>query len=85
MVDDGFQMNGNDIGRNEVHLGQIWTMNMGGGQEESTGLYKVEIKSGLGSGVKILNRPAPPAFQEGVIYAEQNLYSKAKELIGDRA
>ncbi len=74
----------NTIGEDPMPPGQIWTMNMGGGQEESTGLYKIEINSGPGSGVKILNRPAPPAFQEGVRYAEQNLYSKAKELIGDR-
>jgi ATP-dependent Lon protease len=31
-----------------------------------------------------LNKPAPPHFQESVRYAEQNLYSKNKELIGDR-
>jgi len=55
-----------------------------GGQEETTGLYKVEINVGPGSGVKILNKPAPPQFQESVRYAEQNLYSKSKELIGDR-
>jgi ATP-dependent Lon protease len=59
-------------------------MNMGGGQEDTTGLYKIEINSGPGSGVKILNKPAPPAFQESVRYAEQNLYSKAKELVGDK-
>lgn len=39
---------------------------------------------GPGSGVKILNRPVPPAFQESVRYAEQNLYSKSKMLVGDR-
>jgi ATP-dependent Lon protease len=54
------------------------------GQEETTGLYKIEINNGPGSGVKILNKPAPPQFQESVRYAEQNLYSKSKELIGDR-
>lgn len=74
----------NTIAEDPMPPGQIWTMNMGGGQEESTGLYKIEINSGPGSGVKILNKPAPPAFQESVRYAEQNLYSKAKELIGDR-
>lgn len=74
----------NTIGEDPMPPGQIWTMNMGGSQEESTGLYKIEINSGPGSGVKILNKPAPPAFQESVRYAEQNLYSKAKELIGDR-
>jgi ATP-dependent Lon protease len=74
----------NTIGEDPMPPGQIWSMNMGGTQEESTGLYKIEINSGPGSGVKILNKPAPPAFQESVRYAEQNLYSKAKELIGDR-
>ena len=74
----------NTIGEDPMPPGQIWTMNMGGSQEETTGLYKIEINSGPGSGVKILNKPAPPAFQESVRYAEQNLYSKAKELVGDR-
>jgi len=74
----------NTIGEDPMPPGQLWTLNMGGSQEENTGLYKIEVNSGPGSGVKILNKPAPPAFQEGVRYAEQNLYSKAKELIGDR-
>ncbi len=74
----------NTIGEDPMPPGQIWTMNMGGSHEETTGLYKIEINSGPGYGVKILNKPAPPAFQESVRYAEQNLYSKAKELIGDR-
>ncbi len=74
----------NTIGEDPLPPGQIWTLNMGGSQEEATGLYKIEINSGPGSGVKILNKPAPASFQESVRYAEQNLYSKSKELIGDR-
>lgn len=74
----------NTIGEDPMPPGQIWTMNMGGNQDEPTGLYKIEINSMPGSGVKILNKPAPSAFQESVRYAEQNLYSKAKELVGDR-
>jgi ATP-dependent Lon protease len=74
----------NTIGEDPMPPGQIWTMNMGGSQDEPTGLYKIEINSMPGSGVKILNKPAPPAFQESVRYAEQNLYSKAKELVGDK-
>ena len=73
----------NTIGADPLPPGQIWTLNAGG-LEETTGLYKIEINSGLGSGVKIMNKPAPPQFQESVRYAEQNLYSKGKELIGDR-
>lgn len=73
----------NTIGEDPLPPGQIWALNAGG-QEETTGLYKIEINVGPGSGVKILNKPAPPQFQESVRYAEQNLYSKSKELVGDR-
>ena len=73
----------NTISEDPLPPGQIWALNAGG-QEETTGLYKIEINSSPGSGVKILNRPAPPQFQESVRFAEQNLYSKSKELLGDR-
>jgi ATP-dependent Lon protease len=74
----------NTISDDPMPPGQVWAMNMGGSQEEVTGLYKIEINAGPGAGVKILNKPVPPAFQESVRYAEQNLYGKAKELVGDR-
>ncbi len=73
----------NTISDDPLPPGQIWALNAGG-QEETTGLYKIEINTNPGSGVKILNKPAPPQFQESVRFAEQNLYSKAKELLGDR-
>ncbi len=63
--------------------GQIWTLGAGG-TDENAGLYKIEVNVGPGSGVKILNKPAPQPFAESVKYAEQNLYSKYKELVGDR-
>jgi ATP-dependent Lon protease len=37
-----------------------------------------------GSGVKVLNQPTPPSFRESVRIGEQNLYTRAKELVGDR-
>ncbi|SFW90394.1 BREX system Lon protease-like protein BrxL [Chitinophaga sancti] len=73
----------NTISEDPLPPGQIWALNAGG-QDDTTGLYKIEINAGPGSGVKILNKPVPPQFQESVRYAEQNLYSKNKELIGDR-
>ena len=73
----------NTISDDPLPPGQIWALNAGG-LEETTGLYKIEINSSPGSGVKILNKPAPPQFQESVRYSEQNLYSKSKELVGDR-
>ncbi len=63
--------------------GQVWVVSPGGG-EENPGLYKVDVTEGPGGGVKILNQPAPPPFKESVRCAEQNLYVRAKELVGDR-
>lgn len=73
----------NTISEDPLAPGQMWAINAGG-QDDPTGLYKIEVNAGPGSGVKVLNRPTPAPFQESVRYAEQNLYSKAKELVGDR-
>jgi ATP-dependent Lon protease len=73
----------NTISDDPLPPGQIWALNAGG-LEETTGLYKIEINKSPGSGVRVLNKPVPPQFQESVRYAEQNLYSKNKELIGDK-
>jgi ATP-dependent Lon protease len=71
------------IGRDPLPPGQVWAISPGG-QDEGSGLYRIEVTEGPGNGVKILNRPSPPAFSESVKYAEANLYSRANELVGDR-
>jgi ATP-dependent Lon protease len=71
------------IGRDPLPPGQVWTISAGT-QDEGSGLYRIEVTEGPGSGVKILNRPSPPAFSESVKYAEANLYSRSTELVGDR-
>jgi ATP-dependent Lon protease len=63
--------------------GQVWAISPGG-QEASPALYRIEATVGPGSGVRILNMPVPPPFRESVRYGEQNLYVRAKELVGDR-
>ena len=63
--------------------GQVWGMSPGGA-ETGPSLYRIEVTVGRGGGVKILNAPVPPAFRESVRYAEQNLYTRAKALVGDR-
>lgn len=63
--------------------GQVWAVSPGG-QDSSAGLFRIEATAGPGNGVKILNAPIPPAFRESVRYGEQNLYTRAKELVGDR-
>lgn len=63
--------------------GQVWGASPGA-PDTGPGLYRIEVTSGPGSGVKILNQPTPPAFRESVRVGEQNLYARAKELVGDR-
>src|SRR5271166_5855541 len=71
------------IARDPLPPGQVWSISPGG-QDEGSGLYRIEVTEGPGSGVRILHRPAPPAFTESVKYAEANLYSRSGELVGDR-
>lgn len=75
--------NENGIGGDPLEPGQVWTISPGG-SEEHPGLYRIEINEGPGSGVKILNKPVPPAFKESMGYAEQNLYARAIQLVGDK-
>jgi len=63
--------------------GQVWAVSAGSG-EAGPGLYRIEVTSGPGGGVKILNQPTPPAFRESVRVGEQILYTHAKELVADR-
>jgi ATP-dependent Lon protease len=63
--------------------GQVWAISPGSG-ETGPSLYRIEVAVGPGSGVKILNQPVPPAFRESSKVGEQNLYSRAKSLVGDR-
>ncbi|MBK9385767.1 MAG: BREX system Lon protease-like protein BrxL [Planctomycetes bacterium] len=63
--------------------GQVWAISPGSA-EAGPGLYRIEVGIGPGSGVRILNQPQPPAFRESVRVGEQNLYARAKELVGSR-
>jgi ATP-dependent Lon protease len=63
--------------------GQVWAVSPASA-EAGPGLYRIEATSGPGAGVRILNQPTPPAFRESVRVGEQNLYTRAKELVGDR-
>ena len=71
------------IGSDPLEPGQVWTISPGCG-EDYPGLYRIEINEGPGSGVKILNKPVPQAFKESVGYAEQNLYARSMQLVGDK-
>jgi len=73
----------NSIGGDPLEPGQVWTISPGGA-EEGSGLYRIEVNEGPGSGVKVLNKPIPPAFRESIGYAEQNLYARSQQFVGDK-
>jgi len=73
----------NSIGGDPLEPGQVWSVSPGGG-EEHPGLYRIEVNEGPGSGVKIINKPVPPSFKESMGYAEQNLYARSMQLVGDK-
>lgn len=73
----------NSIGSDPLEPGQVWTISPGG-SDDYPGLYRIEVNEGPGSGVKIINKPVPPAFKESVGFAEQNLYARALNLVGDK-
>ncbi|MGI8551692.1 MAG: BREX system Lon protease-like protein BrxL, partial [Dehalococcoidia bacterium] len=71
------------IGTDPLPPGQVWAIGPGG-PDEGAGLYRVDVNEGPGSGVRIINVPAPGPFRESVKYGEQNLLVRARELVGDR-
>lgn len=72
-----------EIGTDPLPPGQVWAISPGG-EGENPGLFRVDVTVGPGSGVKILNAPAPAPFRESVRVAEQNLLVRSAELVGDR-
>ncbi|MFH1749165.1 MAG: BREX system Lon protease-like protein BrxL [Planctomycetota bacterium] len=71
------------IGTDPLPPGQMWAISPGG-MDENPGLYRIDVTAGPGSGMKILNQPTPKPFKESMNYGVQNLYARAKELVGDR-
>lgn len=73
----------NSIGGDPLEPGQVWTISPGAA-DEHIGLFRIEVNVNAGSGVKILNKPVPAAFRESMSFAEQNLYARATQLVGDK-
>ena len=71
------------IGTDPLPPGQVWAISPGG-TDDNEGLYRIEVNVGPGSGVKIINVPAPGPFRESVRFAQGNLATQSKELVGDR-
>ena len=73
----------NSVGGDPLEPGQVWSISPGG-IDDHPGLYRIEVNEGPGSGVKILNKPVPGAFKESMGVAEQNLYARSMQLVGDK-
>lgn len=73
----------NSVSSDPLEPGQVWTISPGG-MDDHPGLYRIEVNEGLGSGVKVLNKPIPPAFRESVSFAEANLNARSMQLVGDK-
>jgi ATP-dependent Lon protease len=63
--------------------GQVWAI-AASSADSGAGLYRIEASHQPGSGVRILNQPAPPPFRESVKVGEQILFAQARTLVGDR-
>jgi ATP-dependent Lon protease len=73
----------NSIGTDPLPPGQVWAISPGG-PDDGAGLYRIDVNEAPGGGVKIINVPVPGPFRESVKYGEQNLITRARELVGDR-
>jgi ATP-dependent Lon protease len=71
------------IGVDPLPAGQVWALSPGG-QDEGVGLYRIEVNEGPGGSVRILNQAPPAPFRESVRIAEQNLYARSSDFVGDR-
>jgi ATP-dependent Lon protease len=78
------ELNSEDsVGSDPLPPGQVWAISPGG-QDESVGLFRIEVNEGPGGSVRILNQSPPAPFKESVNMATQNLYARGRELVGDR-
>ena len=71
------------IGTDPLPPGQVWAISPGG-QDEAPGLYRIDATENAGSGVRMANVQVPAPMRESLRMAEQNLYTQAQKLVGDR-
>lgn len=74
---------GEGIGTDPLPPGQVWAISPGG-EADSPGLFRIDVTEGPGSGVRLTNVQVPNPMRVSLRYAEQNLYTQAQNLVGDR-
>jgi ATP-dependent Lon protease len=73
----------NQIGTDPLPPGHVWAISPGG-ENEGSGLYRLEVNANPGSGYRLANVQPPGPLRESTTAAYQNLLSQNKLLIGDR-
>jgi ATP-dependent Lon protease len=71
------------IGGDPPPPGRVFAIGPGGHDEAAASLYRIVVTEGPGGCAYSQSSPARP-FRESVRLAEQNLYSRARDLVGDR-
>lgn len=73
----------NAVGPDPLPPGHVWGISPGG-QDEGSGLYRIEVNDTPGSNYRLANVQAPAPLRESVTAAYQNLISQNRQLVGDR-
>lgn len=71
------------IGTDPLPAGHVWGLSLGG-EGGSPGLFRLEARSGPGSGYRLTNMGAPAPLRESAQIAYQNLLARNREFVGDR-
>lgn len=71
------------VGTDPLPPGHVWGISPAG-QDEGSGLYRIEVNETAGSGIRLANVTPPGPLKESTTAAYQNLIAQNQALVGDR-